>query len=153
MSERLTSEEREGLVWFFSQIPFNQHLQMTAHWDDEDHVRFEIPMQPQLIGNAVHGILHGGVVATALDVSGGCMAAVGTLKRTRDMPTAERMAILSRIGTIDMRVDYLLPGRGGSFTAKAELLRIGNKVAVTRMSMWNDAQETIAVGTGTYLCG
>ena len=69
------------------------------------------------------------------------------------MPEAERIRMLAKIGTIDLRVDYLRPGRGAYFTAAGRLLRTGNKVAVTRMSFHNDADELQAVGTGTYLCG
>ena len=57
------------------------------------------------------------------------------------------------MGTIDLRVDYLRPGRGTHFLAEARLLRAGNKVAVTRMELHNDKEELLAVGTGTYLCG
>ena len=60
---------------------------------------------------------------------------------------------LAKLGTIDMRVDYLHPGKGKEFTISATPLRIGNKVAVTRMEFHNEDGVLIAVGTGTYLCG
>jgi acyl-coenzyme A thioesterase PaaI-like protein len=47
----------------------------------------------------------------------------------------------------------LQPGKGKEFTISATLLRIGNKVAVTRMEFKNEKDDLIAVGTGTYLCG
>ncbi len=61
---------------------------------------------------------------------------------------AERFA---KIGTIDMRIDYLRPGIGDHFIATGYVLRTGNKVAVTRMELHNDAGQLIAVGTGAYV--
>ena len=34
------------------------------------------------------------------------------------------------IGTIDLRVDYLRPGRGNYFIATGRVVRLGNRVAV-----------------------
>jgi len=61
---------------------------------------------------------------------------------------AERFA---KIGTIDLRVDYLRPGLGEHFIATGYVLRSGSKVAVTRMEMHNAAGQLIAVGTGAYV--
>ncbi len=53
------------------------------------------------------------------------------------------------MGTIDLRVDYLRPGRGERFTATSTLLRAGNKVAVARVELHNEAQ-VYASATATY---
>jgi uncharacterized protein (TIGR00369 family) len=60
---------------------------------------------------------------------------------------------ITKIGTIDLRVDYLRPGRGDSFRATSTIMRAGNKVAVTRMELHNHKDLLIAVGTGTYIIG
>ena len=59
----------------------------------------------------------------------------------------------NKIGTIDIRVDYLRPGLGEYFIATGSTLRTGNKVSVTRMELHNDKGILIAVGTGTYVVG
>ena len=81
------------------------------------------------------------------------MALIGACERLNELPVAERMARLARLGTIDLRIDYLRPGRGMSFIASAVPLREGNKVAVVRSELHNQDGVLIAVGTGTYLCG
>jgi uncharacterized protein (TIGR00369 family) len=116
-------------------------------------VTMHLPMKPELIGNFVHGILHGGVIASLLDVTGGAMALIGAFQRHQHLSTGERMARLSKLGTIDLRIDYLRPGRGARFTATAVPLRAGNKVAVVRSELHADDGTLVAVGTGTYLCG
>ena len=144
---------RKGLLWFFEQIPFNKMIGMEVSHLCADRVEIKVPMKPELIGNFIHQNLHGGVISSVLDVAGGCMAVVGAYLRTHGMDEQERQEVLSKVGTIDLRVDYLRPGRGQSFVASARLLRAGNKVAVTRMSFHNDDGDLLAVGTGTYLCG
>lgn len=84
-----------------------------------ERVVLDLPMKDELIGNFVQGILHGGVISSLLDVTGGAMALIGALERHRELPGHERMARLSKLGTIDLRVDYLRPGRGRTFTAHA----------------------------------
>lgn len=138
---------------FFEQIPFNKMLGMKIGYVGRDRIEVKIPMNENLVGNFIHGILHGGVISSVLDVAGGCMAVLGAAERSKDLPAEKRREVLSKIGTIDIRIDYLRPGRGNHFTASARLLRTGNKVAVTRMEMHNDSGELIALGSGTYLCG
>ncbi len=60
---------------------------------------------------------------------------------------------ITRTGTIDLRIDYMRPGRGKFFRANSTIMRAGNKVAVTRMELHNDEDVLIAVGTGTYIVG
>jgi uncharacterized protein (TIGR00369 family) len=103
------------------------------------------------VGNYVQGSLHGGVISSVLDAVGGLTATAGMIQKKMDRPAAEIRENISRVGTVDLRIDYLRPGRGDAFQASASIMRIGNKVAVTRMELHNDQQRLIAVGTGTYL--
>ncbi|KHL70357.1 MULTISPECIES: thioesterase family protein [Pseudomonas] len=138
---------------FFTRIPFNQQLGIEIDSLSRQQVLMRMPMRAELVGNFVQGILHGGAIATLLDVAGGAMALIGACERLNELPVAERMARLARLGTIDLRIDYLRPGRGMSFIASAVPLREGNKVAVVRSELHNQDGVLIAVGTGTYLCG
>lgn len=149
----LTPEMRDAVDAFFRRIPFNQVLGIRIDELSTERVIMSLPMKDELIGNFVQGILHGGVISSLLDVAGGAMALIGAFERHQQLPTSERMARLSKLGTIDLRVDYLRPGRGQSFNATAVLLRSGNKVAVVRTELHSDDGTLVAVGTGTYLCG
>lgn len=153
MKEELSKTELQLALNFMQQIPFNNHIGLQVHSFENDEAVFKINMRDELVGNWLHGILHGGVIASALDVAGGTAALVGAYRRQEDLPKDERVKNLSKLGTIDMRVDYLRPGKGKEFYASASILRIGSKVAVTRMEFKNEEDELIAVGTGTYMCG
>ena len=114
-------------------------------------IRFE--MRPELIGNFNRGNLHGGVISTVLDAMGGMVVWAEIMKKMEDQSFEEISKQFSKIGTIDMRVDYLRPGLGKYFIATGTNLRIGNKVSVTRMELHDDKGILIAVGTGSYLVG
>ncbi|CAM2005191.1 thioesterase family protein [Acanthopleuribacter pedis] len=143
----------EGVRRFMEGIPFNRFLGVELMELEIDKVVLKVPMRDELVGNYIHGILHGGVITSVLDVAGGCVALTGAFSRLNGEPTNEEMQAISKLGTIDLRVDFLRPGRGEWFLASACPLRTGNKVAVTRMEFHNDRGDLLAVGTGTYLCG
>ena len=153
MTPSSNAELYTAIGQFFARIPFNQQLGIEIDSLSRQRVLIRMPMRAELIGNFVQGILHGGAIATLLDVAGGAMALIGACERLNELPVPERMARLARLGTIDLRIDYLRPGRGSEFVARAVPLREGNKVAVVRSELHNEEGVLIAVGTGTYLCG
>lgn len=140
-----------ALLAGFNSSPFNLLLQFRLEEAGEAGCRARINMRPELIGNTVHGILHGGVTSAVLDTVGGATATIGAWRRTQGMDEGERIKRLANLGTLDMRVDYLKPGRGEWFIVTGNILRSGNKVMVTRMEMHNNAGELIACATATYL--
>lgn len=133
-------------------IPFNRELGLTGFRVTADEVRLRVPMREALIGNFERQTLHGGVISAVLDVVGGIAALFAA---TGQFPEDEERAreIFARLGTIDLRIDYLRPGRSEWFDASAEVLRAGRRVAVTRMALHDAAGQLVAVGTGTYIVG
>ena len=136
---------------FAERIPFNRVIGLHVESIEAERASMRFMMRDDLVGNYERGILHGGVIATVLDVTGGLVAFVSVIKRLGDTPMEEAMERFSRMGTIDMRVDYLRPGAGEYFISSAILLRSGNRIAVTRSELHNDEGELIASGTGTYI--
>ena len=134
-------------------LPFNRLIGLKIKSISLEKVKTEFTMHTDLIGNPVQKTLHGGVTSTVLDATGGLVASAGIIQRMNAEPTETLLEQFSRVGTIDLRVDYLRPGRGAAFTAEANIMRSGRKVAVTRMALNNEEGLLIAVGTGTYLVG
>jgi len=137
----------------YENLPFNRLLGLNVANLKLDEAGFSFPMRTELIGNDVHGILHGGVISAVLDTTGGMTATASAIKRMQDFSHDEIVDWIARIGTIDMRVDYLRPGRGKRFKSTGTVMRTGNKVAVTRMELNNEENVLIAVGTGAYIVG
>ena len=99
-------------------------------------LRFD--MRPGLVGHDLYGRLHGGVISAVLDATAGLalMAAIGD-KHPAD--TAEQvLQRFSRMGTIDLRVDFLRQGVGKHFIASAEVTRLGGRVGLTQMRLVNE---------------
>lgn len=140
---------------FEARIAFNKHLEMTVDLMSAEKAVISIAMQPQLIGNYRKKILHGGVIASVIDAAGGLVAFLGIADRLNEVPNAslkdDTAGAFAKLGTIDMRVDYLRPGAGESFTCTAYPLRNGRKVAVVRSEFHNNHNELVAVGTGSYI--
>jgi uncharacterized protein (TIGR00369 family) len=134
-------------------IPFNRAMGLTGFRIEGDTVHIRVPMKDDLVGNFARGNLHGGVISATLDVVGGIAALFGAAGMQLPETSEEGLEIFSRLGTIDMRVDYLRPGIGEWFDASGTVIRTGKRVAVTRMEMRDDQDRLIAVGTGTYIIG
>lgn len=134
-------------------IPFHKTIGLEATHVDLERVEMSIKMRQDLVGNPFQRILHGGLIATVLDATGGMLALMHALNALGDNPSVEAMEQLKDLGTIDLRIDYLRPGRGESFVASAYLIRAGSRVSVARMELHNEEGKHIALGTGTYIVG
>jgi len=135
---------------FEERIPFNRVLGLRVESVDASDVVVRFDMRDELVGNFTRGNLHGGVISSVLDVVGGLVAFLALLKREGVKSLEDEAEKFSKLGTIDLRVDYLRPGIGKTFSSRGYVLRAGRKVAVTRMELHNEEESLIAVGTGAY---
>jgi uncharacterized protein (TIGR00369 family) len=134
-------------------MPFNKLIGIKIESLSVQNTVIRIDMQDKLIGNFEKGILHGGVISSVLDFTGGVIAQLHVLQGLKNSSMQELAKRLTNMGTIDIRVDYVRPGKGSYFRATGSILRVGNKVAVVRTELINDEGILIAAGTGTYLVG
>ena len=136
---------------FEERIAFNKVLGIRLLEMAADHVLGRIDMRPELIGHFAHHRIHGGVISATLDAMGGMavMAAIGA--RHMDEPPARRLERFVKLGTIDLRVDYLRPGIGEHFTARAEVMRLGSRVASTRMEFRGADGKLLSTGAAAYI--
>jgi uncharacterized protein (TIGR00369 family) len=134
-------------------IPFNAYLGLSILDLGRGHASMLMPFAPHLIGNPAVPALHGGTLSALADTAGG--ASVFASIRPGDA-----------VSTIDLRIDYLRPGAPLDTVAEAEVVRLGNRVGVARIRLWqhsdvaNDSPEVtvgedgdrrlIAEATGVY---
>lgn len=121
-------------------IPFNKFLGIKVHEIAAKHVHLTLPFRPEFVGDPMRPAMHGGVMSTLADVAGGLTVWAG-LEDLR-----------ARVATIDLRVDYLRPGRLETIDAKAHVVRKGNRVGVVDVVLFhpNHPNETVATGKGVY---
>jgi len=136
---------------FEEKIVFNRVLGLRIDAMEADHVLAHIDMKPELIGHFTHQRLHGGVISATLDAMGGLAAMAPIGARHLDEPVAARLARFAKLGTIDLRIDYLRPATGARFTARAEVLRLGSRVASTRMEFFDQDGKLLSTGAGAYI--
>lgn len=136
---------------FEDKIAFNRVLGLQITQIAPELVTARIAMKPELIGHFGHQRIHGGVISAGLDAMGGLavMAAIGA--RHMDEPPLQRLQRFGKLGTIDLRVDYLRPGIGEQFVLRAEVLRLGSRVASTRMEFLDAEGKLLSSGAAAYI--
>ncbi len=122
-------------------VPFNAFLGIEVDSLAAGRAVLSLPFRRDFIGDSTRNppALHGGLTATLLDTCGG--AAVWTTVNPTD-----------KVSTIDMRVDYLRPGRSERLVAEALVIRTGNRVGVTTMRAFHPSapSDAIAEARGVY---
>ncbi len=136
---------------FEKKIVFNEVLGLKVTSITPTVVTATIDMRHELVGHFSYNRIHGGVISACLDTMGGlaCMAAMGA--RHMDEPPLQRMQRFAKLGTIDLRVDYLRPGIGEQFVLRAEVLRLGSRVGSTRMEFAGTDGKLLSCGSGSYI--
>ncbi|MBI5258473.1 MAG: thioesterase family protein [Burkholderiales bacterium] len=131
-------------------ITFNQVLGLKVQQlRPEFLVRFA--MRPELVGHYHYGRLHGGVISATLDAMGGCALMLAIADKHAHESAAQVMHRFVKMGTIDLRVDFLRQGMGTYFVASAEVTRLGGRVGSTQMRLVNDEGTLIATAAAAYI--
>ena len=146
------NEFLDGLKTIFEEkIVFNQLLGLKITSVMPDRVSARLQMRRELIGHYAHNRVHGGVISAGLDAMGGLavMAAIGA--RHMDESPQQRLQRFGKLGTIDLRVDYLRPGVGDYFELRAEVLRLGSRVASTRMEFLGADGKLFSTAAAAYI--
>ena len=136
---------------FEEKIVFNQLLGLKITSVMPDRVTARLQMRRELIGHYAQNRVHGGVISAGLDAMGGLavMAAIGA--RHMDESPQQRLQRFGKLGTIDLRVDYLRPGVGDYFELRAEVLRLGSRVASTRMEFRGADGKLFSTAAAAYI--
>ena len=140
-----------GMALMTRYHPFLELMGVTVESTDDDSVRIRFSMRDNLCGHPGLQMLQGGVASCMIDILGGAVASWHQIKDITDRPVEEQLKRMGAVRTLDMRVDYLRPGKGKEFTVTGSVLRDGKKVLVIRMEMKNEEQSLIATGIGTFL--
>ena len=107
---------------------------------DEGFVKLLFPFRDEFVGHPLKMRLHGGYTATAIDLAGG-VASMTFMTSPED-----------DVATIDMRIDYLLPGKAKDIIAEGKVLSKRKRSVVTDMKVYHAGEDgkLIAVGRGVF---
>lgn len=136
---------------FEEMIVFNRLLGLKITSVVPTQVRARIDMRNDLVGHFAYNRIHGGVISASLDALGGLAVTMAICARHMDESPTQRMQRFAKLGTIDLRVDYLRPGIGEWFELHAEVMRLGSRVASTRMEFLGADGKLLSTGSAAYI--
>jgi uncharacterized protein (TIGR00369 family) len=115
--------------------PFHRLLALTVTQVRSGEVEVVMPYSDRLLASTTAPYIHGGAIATLIDVAGNfaIIAAIG-----RDVPT------------IDLRVDYLRPVRRGALRAVGRAVKVGRRLGVADVEVFDETGQTVAIGRGLF---
>jgi uncharacterized protein (TIGR00369 family) len=141
-----------GLKTMFEErIVFNRVLGLKITRLHPEGVAGRIAMKQDLVGHYAYQRLHGGVISAGLDAMAGLavMAAIGA--RHMDETPEQRLHRFGKLGTIDLRIDYLRQAISSHFDLSAEVLRLGSRVATVRMECRDAEAKLLSTGSAAYI--
>lgn len=136
---------------FEQQISYNKLLGLRILSLVPGDVRGRFEMKPELVGHFVYGRLHGGVISSVLDAMAGVALMVAIAERHPSEGALQVMHRFMRMGTIDLRIDFLRQGLGKHFDASAKVTRLGGRIGSTQMALHDDKGELIATGAASFV--
>ena len=123
-------------------VPFNAALGLRALDFDQaaGTATLVLPYRADLVGNPATGVLHGGVVTSLVDAACGLAVLL-------------RLARVTRIATLDLRIDYLKPATPPrDVRARAECYKLTRQIAFVRATAYHeDPADPIAAAAGTFM--
>jgi uncharacterized protein (TIGR00369 family) len=117
------SEAAERLQAFLDRVPYVGFLGMQAELEG-DVLTAVLPFKPPLVGNTNIPALHGGVIGAFLEAT-----ALAQLYVAQPGRLAK---------TVDITIEYLRPGLGQTAYARADLRKVGRRVANVHVRAWQD---------------
>jgi uncharacterized protein (TIGR00369 family) len=136
---------------FERRITFNEVLGLRIDSFDPHAPRTRLAMRPELVGPYTYGRLHGGVISSVMDATAGLALMLALADKHRDEPPDQVMQRFTRMGTIDLRVDFLRQGLGREFVSGARVTRLGGRIASVQMTLANEEGTLIATGAAAYV--
>lgn len=130
-----TKPDRETLDARIKRGPFHQWLGLSITEVGDGEITIEVPWREEFVVNADGGYLHGGILATLIDLTADWAIAT---KLGRPFPT------------VDMRVDYHRPAVKTTLRATGRIVRLGATFTTSEAIVEDEAGNLLASGRGTY---
>ncbi|HEX5380072.1 MAG TPA: PaaI family thioesterase [Phenylobacterium sp.] len=134
------SDAARQLEAFLQSVPYVRFLGMRAELAGDEMTAI-LPFSDHLVGNVMLPALHGGVIGAFLE-----MTALAQLSVAQSTPLVHK--------TIDVTIEYLRPGRAQTTYARADLRKVGRRIANVHVEAWQEARsKPIASLQGHFLLG
>ena len=132
------SDPAERLQAFLDRTPYARFLGVRAELAGDEMTAI-LPFADKLIGNAKWQALHGGVLGAFME-----MTALAQLALSEDLPRLPK--------PVDVTIEYLKTGRPLVTYARADLRKVGRRIANVHVEAWQDKRsEPVAALRGHFL--
>jgi uncharacterized protein (TIGR00369 family) len=118
------SDASDRLQQFLDRVPYVRFLGMRAELAGDEMTAI-LPYSPHLVGNAAIPALHGGVLGAFMEMT--ALIQLSIDQQGRRLPK-----------TIDVTVEYLRPGRAMTTFARAEVRKVGRRIANVHVEAWQE---------------
>jgi uncharacterized protein (TIGR00369 family) len=123
------SETRaEHLTRILAAIPYVRFLGMTAELAGDEMTAI-LPFSDHLVGNTMLPAIHGGVLGAFMEMT--ALAQLSIREPLRRQPK-----------TIDITIEYLRPGRALTTYARADVRKLGRRVANVHVEAWQEERAS-----------
>ena len=136
-----TPPDLEAVLKFYANSPHHQATGITVVSVDVELARMRVPYNKRFIGDPDTGAVHGGLITTMMDATGG-------------LAVLAKVPPGTSIATLDLRLDYLRSAkRGSDLIGEAECFKVTRNIAFTRGTAYEkkNAQDPIANFIATYM--
>lgn len=141
----------QKLIDGFENNPFHKNLGLTFSVNDDLSVVARMSKQEHLMGNVRKRMLHGGAIAGLFDSVGGVLCAINIVDRLKTAEPKVRTRKLSRLCTVDLKLDYLRPARAQEYRVHGEIVKFGASIIVVNMTMYDERDNKIAICGGNFM--
>ena len=134
----MDTRAKERLIRLAEQeIPIHKYFGLKVEVIEKEFIKVRVPFRKDLVGDIRTNHWHGGIIATILDSVGGAIG-IANFNSSED-----------KLSTIDLRVDYLRFADGNDLVFEGKLVRMGNRIMVTKMKALQE-DVLVAEGKGVY---
>jgi uncharacterized protein (TIGR00369 family) len=135
------STPAERLETFLQRVPYVRFLGMRAELAGDEMTAI-LPIAPHLVGNPLIPAIHGGVLGAFMEMT--ALAQLSIAQQTT--PRVHK--------TIDVTIEYLRPGRMLATYARADVRKVGRRVANVHVEAWQEERSApVAALRGHFLLG
>ncbi len=127
-------------IYYTLGLPYSKAIGLAFEHTNQNRPVFSVNWREVLVGDVNSQVIHGGVLTTLIDVTGG-------------VAVSAHLEDYESLVTLDLRIDYLTAAKvGKKIYAQSECYRLTGQVAFVRTTCFHeDVNKPIAFGMATYM--